>query len=112
MWAKYNLGAVFKISDPETNAPAVRNPYYLKPGALPFQEAALSKLIERGVKVVACNMALTFRSMMVAKQLGLKQEDVLKDWLDGVHPGIKVMPSGVFACNAAQGRGCSYLFAG
>ena len=112
VWAKYKLGAMFRINDPDTNAPALRNAYYLKPGALPFPEAALSKLIERGVKVVACNLAITFWSGVVAQQMGLKPEDVKKEWTDAVYPGIKVLPSGLFACNAAQSRGCQYLFAG
>lgn len=112
MWAKYKLGALFRINDPDTNAPALRNPYYLKPGALPFPDAALQKLIDRGVIVMACNLAITFWSGVVAEKMGLKPEDVMKDWLDSVLPGITVLPSGVFACNAAQSRGCQYLFAG
>jgi intracellular sulfur oxidation DsrE/DsrF family protein len=112
VWAKYRLGEMFRIEDPETKAPAVRNPYYLKPGALPFVEAALSRLIERGVGVVACDLALTFRSAMIAKKLGLDPAAAKKEWLDSVLPGVRVMPSGVFACHAAAKRGCTYLFAG
>jgi hypothetical protein len=29
-WKKYKLGEFFKIADPETKAPAVRNPFYAK----------------------------------------------------------------------------------
>ena len=112
VWAKYRLGEMFHIEDPETKAPAVRNPYYLKPGALPFPDAALSKLIERGVGVVACELALTFRSAMIAKKLGLDPAAAKQEWFDAVLPGVRVMPSGVFACHAAAKRGCTYLFAG
>jgi len=112
VWAKYKLGEMYRINDPETNAPAVRNPYYHKPGALPLPAAALSKLMEAGVKVVACNLAITFWSGVTAQKMGLKHADVMKDWVDVVYPGIKIMPSGVFACNAAQSRGCHCLFAG
>lgn len=111
-WEKYNLGKVFNIMDPETKAPALRNPYYLKPGALPFPDAALKNLIEKGVGVAACDLALTFRSMMVAKGMGLDPAEVKKEWMANLLPGIKVMPSGVFACHAAQMRGATYLFAG
>jgi hypothetical protein len=111
-WAKYNLGEVFKIDDPETKAPAVRNPYYLKPGALPIPDAGLKPLIERGVKVAACNMAITFYSGMVAKKMGLKHEDVMGEWIAAVHPGITVVPSGVVALNGCISRGCAYVFAG
>ena len=112
VWAKYKLGEVFKIEDPDTKAPAVRNPFYLKPGALPVPDAALQKLIARGVKVGACNLAITFYSGMVAQKTGMKHEDVKKDWTDAVLPGIQVVPSGVVACNGAVSRGCAYVFAG
>lgn len=112
IWAKYNLGAAFKINDPKTGAPAVRNPYYLEPGALPFPDMALSKLIERGVGAVVCDLALTFRSGMIAKKMGLDPAEVKKEWIAGLHPGVRLMPSGVFACHAATAKGCSYLYAG
>jgi hypothetical protein len=120
VWAKYNLGELFRITDPDTKAAAVRNPYYLQPGGIPtepeyakvFAEAALQRLINRGVKVAACNLAITFWSGVVADKLGLRHEDVKQEWTDAVHPGIKVVPSGTAACNGAIARGCSYLFAG
>ena len=114
VWAKYKLGEVFKINDPDTKAPAVRNPFYLNPGALqvPVPDAVLQKLIARGVKVSACNLAITVYSGMVAQKMGLKHEDVKKEWTEGVLPGIQVVPSGVVACNGAASRGCSYVFAG
>jgi intracellular sulfur oxidation DsrE/DsrF family protein len=112
VWAKYKLGEVFKIQDPDTKAPALRNPYYLKPGALPIPDASLQKLIEKDVRVAACNLAITFYSGMVAKNMDLKHEDVMKDWIVAVLPGITVVPSGVLACNGAVSRGCAYIFAG
>lgn len=112
VWAKYKLGENFQITDPDTNAPALKNPFYLKPGGLPFTEAALQKLIEAGVKIAACNLALTFRSGMIAKKLGLNPDDVRAEWVDALYPGIQLVPSGVVATNGAMSRGCAYLFAG
>lgn len=112
-WAKYKLGEVFKIDDPDTKAPAVRNPFYLKPGALPVPDASLQKLIaHEGMKIAACNLAITFYSGMVAQKMGLKHDDVKKDWTESVFPGIQIVPSGVVACNGAVSRGCVYVFAG
>jgi hypothetical protein len=112
-WGKYKLGEVFKIGDPDTKAPALRNPYYLKPGALPVADAALQKLIARdGMRVAACNLALTFYSGMVAQKMGLKHDDVKKEWADALFPGVELVPSGVVACNGAVSRGCAYIFAG
>jgi intracellular sulfur oxidation DsrE/DsrF family protein len=112
VWAKYKMGEMFKIDDPDTKAPAVRNPFWLKPGALPIPDAGLQKLIDRGVRVAVCNMAITFYSGMAAKKMGLKHEEVMKDWLDAVQPGITVVPSGMVALNGAVSRGCVYVFAG
>ena len=112
VWAKYKLGEAFKIEDPDTKAPALRNPYYLKPGAIPVPDAALKKLIETGVKVAVCDLAITVKSAMVAKKMGLKHEDVKKDFTEAVFPGIQIVPSGVLACNGAASRGCTYIFAG
>jgi intracellular sulfur oxidation DsrE/DsrF family protein len=79
---------------------------------MPLPEAALDKLITRGVRVAACAMALHFQSMRVAQAAGLEHETVKKDWLAAVLPGIQVVPSGVLAVNGAQSKGCSYCFAG
>jgi hypothetical protein len=98
-WEKYKLGEMFKITDPETNAPAVRNPFYLKPGRLPFPDAA-------------CDLAITFYSGVAGQKIGMKPEDAKKEWLEAVYPGITVAPSGVLACNGAISRGCAYVFAG
>ncbi len=112
VWAKYKLGEAFEITDPTTSAPAVRNPYYSAPIALPFPEMALSALLGRGVCVAACGLAMAFRSGRIAEKMGLDPEVVKQEWMAAVYPGITVMPSGVFACHAAGTRGCTYLFAG
>jgi hypothetical protein len=112
VWAKYNLGAVFKINDPATKAPATRNPFaYIKPGDMPFPDAAQDKLAARGVLFGVCNLAITFLSGMVAKQMGMQPEAVKQEWVAGLLPGVQVVPSGVVALNGAQARGCTYCFA-
>jgi len=112
VWEKYKLGEVFKINDPVTKAPAIANPYYqIKSPDLP-PDAALEKLLAKGVKVGVCNMAITFYSGVVAKQSGLSAEEVKKDWLAAVFSGVQIVPSGVLAVNGAQAKGCAYCFAG
>ncbi len=111
-WKKYKLGEYFKINDPETNAPAVRNPFYARVNEPLIPEMALQKLLDRGVKVVACDMAIHFYSGELAKKMGLKHEDVKKDWNAAVLPKIAHAPSGVVACQGAVAHGCTYLFAG
>ncbi len=113
LWSKYKLGEVFKVNDPATGAPSTRNFFAnSKPGDLRVPDAAIDKLMARGVKVGVCNMALTVFSGMVAKQTGQQPEDVHKEWIAGLLPGATVVPSGVVAVNGAQARGCGYCFAG
>ncbi len=113
LWAKYKFGEVFKVEDPATKAPSVRNIYTnLKPGDMPFPDAALEKLQARGVRFGVCAMAIKFYSGMLAKQMSLDAAAVEKEWLAGVLPGVQVVPSGVLAVNGAQSKGCAYCFAG
>ena len=113
MWAKYKFGEFFKIDDPQTKKPATRNPFAnLKPGDLPLPEAALEKLIARGVKVATCGMAIHHYSLAFAKHSGGEAEAIKTDWLAAVMPGVFVAPSGVIAVHGAQARGCTYCFAG
>lgn len=112
-WEKYKLGEFFKINDPATKSPATRNPFTnIKPGDMPLPEAALEKLVARGVKIAVCNTAIHHQSARVAAQLQMPHEAVKQDWLAAVLPGVQVVPSGVLAVNGAQSKGCSYCFAG
>lgn len=113
LWSKYGLGEFFKITDPATKAPATRNFFVnSKQGDLYVPDASLDKLIARGVRVGACNMAITVYTGLLAKQKNLPADQVRKDWLAGLLPGVQLVPSGVVAINGAQSRGCGYCFAG
>ena len=114
LWAKYNLGEMFKISDTKTNASAVRNAFY-KPPAGDFQVPGLgnvaigiNELQESGVMFCACNMALKVYSAVAAQKMGTDHEQVYKEWTAGVLPGIHIVPSGVWAVGRAQEHGCAY----
>jgi len=113
LWEKYKLGEFSKINDPVTKAPATRNPFHnIKPGDMPLPEAALEKLVARGVRIAVCNTAIHFQTMRIAKAAGLEHDAVKRDFLAAVIPGVQVVPSGVLAINGAQTRGCTYCFAG
>lgn len=112
MWEKYKLGEMFKINDPKTGAPAIRHPYYNTPVDPGVPDMTLESHIKRGVKVAACDMAIHYYTGVIAKQSGLNHEDVKKDWMGAVLPGIAHAPSGVVACQGAVAKGCSYVFAG
>ncbi len=114
MWAKYKLGEMFKVDDPQTKAPAVRNPFW-KPKADDFQapgigavQLGIPQLQTEGIMFCACGMALLVYSAVVAGNTKQDAAAVKKEWMDNVIAGIPVMPSGVWAVGRAQEHGCGY----
>lgn len=113
VWKKYNLGKMLNVTDPATNAPAVRNIFYKsKTGDMMNIEASADKLLAKGVIIAACGMAIKVLSGMAAAGAGVKPDVALADWNAGVIPGVFVLPSGVLGVARAQEAGCTYCFAG
>jgi len=113
MWEKYKIGESFKIIDPETKAPAVKNPFlHPKAGVLPIDDIALDRLLAKGVIFGACNVALQVQSKMLAGNAGVSAEEAAKEWAANVVPGITIIPSGTWGVNRAQEGGCSYCAGG
>jgi intracellular sulfur oxidation DsrE/DsrF family protein len=50
--------------------------------------------------------------MFTAQAMSLSPEEVKKEWVAGLLPGIQIVPSGVWAIGRAQEKGCAYCFAG
>jgi hypothetical protein len=113
MWAKYKIGESLKIIDPETKAPAVKNPFlHPKPGVLPVDEMSIDRLLETGTVFGACNVALQVMSKKLAGRAGVSVDDAAKEWAANVVPGITVIPSGTWGVNRAQEAGCTYCTGG
>lgn len=114
LWDKYKFGEAFKINDPSTSAPAVKNPFYVPEAQMwkDFGIEGIKALQARGVMFCVCDMALTVNSVFTGKALGVPAEEIKKEWVAGIHPGIQIVPSGVWAIGRAQEKGCAYCFAG
>jgi hypothetical protein len=113
MWRKYKIGETFKIIDPETKAPAVKNPFLRpKPGVLVVDDMALDRLLASGVVFGACNVALQVQSKMLSGNAGVSAEEAAKEWAANIVPGITVIPSGTWGVNRAQEGGCTYCAGG
>jgi hypothetical protein len=110
-WAKYKIGAMLKINDPKTNAPATRNIFY---NAIPLNEGLTYEqaIATKPIVMVACNKALTVISSMAAKGAGVTADQAKKDWEAGLFKGVYLAPSGVYAVNRAQQAGCTYCYGG
>lgn len=114
MWEKYKLGEVLGVNDPITGKPATRNLYYEpKEGDFPLPAIeGIRQQQARGAMYCVCGLAIKVDSRELAKRMGLDPDEAEKDWLANIHPGIQVMPSGVWALGRAQENKCSYIFAG
>lgn len=111
VWAKYHVGEQLGVKDPATSAIATRNIFrdriMARPG-LTYERA----IAERGLIMTACNMALTALSGMLAPKAGVSAEQAKQEWTAGLLPGVVLVPSGVYAVNRAQEKGCTYCFGG
>lgn len=114
MWAKYKLGEMFKIDDPQTKAAALRNPFW-KPKADDFSapgigvvQLGIPQLQTEGIMFCACGMAITVYSAVAAGNTKQDPATVKKEWMDNLIAGIPAMPSGVWAVGRAQEHGCGY----
>jgi len=117
MWAKYKFGETFKIMDPNNGKPSTRNmmwkpnPAFSVPGLGPVP-IGIDELQGNGVMFCVCDVALTVNSAALAEGMKMKGEDVKKEWLTNLLPGVQVVPSGVWAVGRAQEHKCGYCFAG
>ena len=117
MWAKYKFGENFKIMDPNDGKPSIRNmmwqphPAFSVPGLGPVP-IGIDELQGNGVMFCVCDVALTVNSAVLGEAMKMKGEDVKKEWLANLLPGVQVVPSGVWAVGRAQEHKCGYCFAG
>lgn len=113
MWEKYRIGATLDVIDPETRAPAVKNPFLTpKPGVLHTDAAALNVMVAKGVIFGVCDQALHGLSAMMGAKIGIEPAAAAKEWTANVIPGMTLLPSGVWGLNRAQLAGCTYCSGG
>jgi len=114
LWEKYKLGEHFNIMDDKDGSPSLRNymwkpdPPFSVPGVGPVP-IGINDLQESGVMFCVCSMALKVNSHVVAQKMKLKPEDVLNDWMKGLLPDVKPMPSGLWAIGRAVEHQCTYI---
>jgi hypothetical protein len=125
VWRKYRIGEWQKIMDSKTAQPAVRNMFYPSKTAQArsasedpndetssYQDASIQTLQSRGVQFLCCHTATEEQSRALIKEYGLTQqpEEIVKDLLSHVHPGILVVPAMVSAIALLQSEGhCTYV---
>lgn len=116
IWAKYKFGEFFRITDPKTKQPSVRNfAYTATDGDFPLPGVGLSTQIPAGAVVTVCNLATTVLSgaTAAAAGVGVSPEEAYEEFKANLQPGCHLVPTGVLAVNRAQSAGdCTYCYAG
>jgi hypothetical protein len=113
IWAKYKIGPSLKIADPATKEIATKNPFLKPPhGVLLVDDMSIDRLLQRGVVVGACSVALAVLSGMFAANAGVSADQAKAEWTAGILPGVTLLPSGVWGVNRAQEHGCTYVSGG
>jgi hypothetical protein len=114
IWARYKVGETFKIIDPETKAPAVKNPWFQpKPGVLANPETALDRLAARGTVMGVCGVALRGQARRLAENANVTPDEAYKEFAANlILPSVSILPSGTWGVNRAQEAGCTYCAGG
>jgi len=103
VWQKYKIGERWKINDPATNQPSVRN-IFLSDGDL-----SVKAMQARGTAFWQCNVALGAITQQLAQATGLPVAEVRADLVAGLNPGVHLVPAHVMALGIAQEHGFTYM---
>jgi hypothetical protein len=103
LWQKYKMGERYKITDPATKQPAVRN-VFLSDG-----DTSVKAMQARGTVFWQCNVALGLIAQQLAQTAGTPVADVRADLIAGLNPGVRLVPSHVMAIGIAQEHGFTYM---
>ena len=105
LWQKYRLGERWKIIDPATKQPAVRN-IFLGDSA---GDGSVKALQARGTVFWQCNVALGAVVQELAQATQTPAADVRTELVAGLNPGVRLVPSHVMALGIAQEHGFTYM---
>jgi hypothetical protein len=121
VWDKYQIGDWLKVTDPATGKPATKNIFYNSknpaasgaaskdpdnPDSI-YQDTSVQALQSRGVQFLCCHTATEEQAhVLVARNhLSQSQEDVVKDLLAHLQPGVLVVTAMVSAIAVLQIEG-------
>jgi hypothetical protein len=105
IWMKYQLGERWKITDPATKQPAVRN-IFMGNGS---DDAGVKALQARGTIFWQCNVALGNIAQQLAQATQQPVQNVRAELLAGLNSGVRLVPSHVMALGMVQERDFTYF---
>ena len=108
VWAKHPLGDIYGFKD-EAGKAVTANPFLApQPGESP--EVVVTKLQERGVTFVVCNVAVRNLAKRLVKEDASALDARHRELIAGLVPGVVVVPNVLVSISRAQKKGVGYLF--
>ena len=111
LWSRYKIGEQYEVMDGGTKSAAVRNVFTAANatgGGLLTPEQSVESLRKRGVRFLICmNTIAAATKKLSAAGLG-SPEEIRPALLDGLLPGVIVVPAMVVAFTQLQERGVKY----
>jgi intracellular sulfur oxidation DsrE/DsrF family protein len=111
-WDNYSVGRTLGATLPLSDKVTARNPVLMdEKDGLPASLASgtLPKQMERGVTVLACNVAIQAWVEAVRSRDKLSAADSQSKVVGALLPGVILQPSGILAAIVAQENGAAYL---
>ena len=106
LWKKYKFGERWKIPDPQTSKPAVRNLFLDE--ATAGTGLSVPALQARGTVFWQCNVALGGLAAQLAQAFQAPVAEVRAELVAGLNPGVRLVPSHVMAVGLIQEHGFTY----
>jgi hypothetical protein len=108
LYRKFPIGEQWKVTDPETGKPALRNIFLDGGKEPPFAGAGVRPLQARGAIFWECNNALRGIAAQLAPAVNRPVPEVYQDLRAGLNPGVIVVPAHTMLIGICQERGCTY----
>ena len=108
MYEKYPIGAEWKITDPSTGQPAMRNIFLDGIGTPDERENSVRALQRRGAIFWQCNNALHGVAARIAGAVNRPEPEVYAELRPALNPGVILVPAHTMLIGLCQERGCAY----
>ncbi len=102
LYQKYPIGELWKVTDPATGKPALRNIF------LEGSDATVRALQARGAVFWECNNALRNVSGRIGRAVDRPATEIYPELRAGMNPGVIVVPAHTMLVGLCQERGCAY----
>jgi hypothetical protein len=111
VWARYSLGAEYKLIDSATQGDAIRNPFWRRAPQAPAAPGmpTLEELVRRGSIILVCDFAMGFLAARLAAKANQTADDVHQTLRRSLVPGAYAVPSGIFGLARSQNAGCAFI---